>query len=444
MRKGEGSDVREPLVRREREMGFAAQMQVMPQAYPIPASTLTGRTLGQTRCPLVGFRRRRGHTLNETGKPKRILDEAMRNETWVTLMSEDQRIQDSETRKLGVFPCPGLPPSDPVPTSVHRLRPSDIKVVAAIGDSYSTARAGGGISPINMLFDYRGNSWSIGGDQDYDFHTSMPNILREYNANLYGYSKSIGDCQRNLNEAIIGARSRGFANQATSLVTKLKQDPNVDFENDWKLITVFLGGNDLCVYCLFDLTAAAYTRNLRRGLDILYANIPRAFINLVVVMHVGLTQTLHNGLISTIMLRLACPCGAFPKSQEANTKLGEYTEAYQQAVLDLAASGLYDTDNFTVVAQPFYQNITIPYKDNGELDYSFFAIDRFHISKRGHSVSGRSLWNNMFEPVGNKTTQVDWYDTEIVCPTEEFPFLFTNQNSDVADYAPYRMKLNSN
>ncbi|KAK3768019.1 hypothetical protein RRG08_045034 [Elysia crispata] len=42
----------------------------------------------------------------------------------------------------------------------------------------------------------------------------------------------------------------------------------------------------------------------------------------------------------------------------------------------------------------------------------------------------------MFEPVGNKTAQVNWYDTEVVCPTEEFPYLFTNQNSDIADFTP--------
>lgn len=24
----------------------------------------------------------------------------------------------------------------------------------------------------------------------------------------------------------------------------------VDFENDWKLVTIFVGGNDLCHYCM--------------------------------------------------------------------------------------------------------------------------------------------------------------------------------------------------
>ena len=33
------------------------------------------------------------------------------------------------------FSCPRLKPSPEIPTSVHRLRPADIKVVAALGDS---------------------------------------------------------------------------------------------------------------------------------------------------------------------------------------------------------------------------------------------------------------------------------------------------------------------
>ena len=37
--------------------------------------------------------------------------------------------------------------------------------------------------------------------------------------------------------------------QAQLLVERMKSEPGVDFENDWKLITLFIGGNDLCDYC---------------------------------------------------------------------------------------------------------------------------------------------------------------------------------------------------
>ncbi len=37
--------------------------------------------------------------------------------------------------------------------------------------------------------------------------------------------------------------------QAEDLVSKLNADQLVDMQNDWKLITLFIGGNDLCQYC---------------------------------------------------------------------------------------------------------------------------------------------------------------------------------------------------
>ena len=37
--------------------------------------------------------------------------------------------------------------------------------------------------------------------------------------------------------------------QAELLVKRMKSNSNIDFDNDWKVITVFVGGNDLCDFC---------------------------------------------------------------------------------------------------------------------------------------------------------------------------------------------------
>ena len=37
--------------------------------------------------------------------------------------------------------------------------------------------------------------------------------------------------------------------QARLLVDRMKKEPGVDFENDWKVVTMFIGGNDLCSFC---------------------------------------------------------------------------------------------------------------------------------------------------------------------------------------------------
>ena len=38
-------------------------------------------------------------------------------------------------------------------------------------------------------------------------------------------------------------------NQARKLIDRMKSDPNVDFEKDWKVVTILSGNNDLCDYC---------------------------------------------------------------------------------------------------------------------------------------------------------------------------------------------------
>jgi phospholipase B1 len=37
--------------------------------------------------------------------------------------------------------------------------------------------------------------------------------------------------------------------QAVELVRRIKADKNLNFENDWKVVTFFVGGNDLCKFC---------------------------------------------------------------------------------------------------------------------------------------------------------------------------------------------------
>ena len=59
---------------------------------------------------------------------------------------------------------------------------------------------------------------------------------------------AIADAHRRFNHAIPGSTAHDLKSQAEALVAHLKASPEVDFEKDWKVITVFVGGNDLCDY----------------------------------------------------------------------------------------------------------------------------------------------------------------------------------------------------
>lgn len=42
---------------------------------------------------------------------------------------------------------------------------------------------------------------------------------------------------------------RNMPGQANAIVQRLKTDTHVRYHDDWKVITFFIGGNDLCDYC---------------------------------------------------------------------------------------------------------------------------------------------------------------------------------------------------
>ncbi|KAM4713138.1 phospholipase B1, membrane-associated-like [Anableps anableps] len=313
------------------------------------------------------------------------------------------------------LPCEDLSPSSSIPTSVHELRPADIKVVAALGDSLT---AGNGIasSPNNTLDvirQYRGLSWSIGGDENLTTVTTLPNILKHFNPNVRGYSLGVGSQnskQAFLNQAVPGAKSKNIPSQVHALVNRMKTDTNINFESDWKLITVFVGGNDLCAYCKnsLQLSVKNYIRFLRESLDYLHTKVPRALVNLVEPIHITPLREVQMDTslkCPTWLLNTLCPCVVMPKpNSEALKVIETVNRGYQRSLHDLVESGRYDThSNFTVVIQPFLRDITIPRLPDGRPDRSFFSADCFHLSQKSHTLMARSLWNNMLEPLGAKT-----------------------------------------
>ena len=72
-------------------------------------------------------------------------------------------------------------------TSVHRLRPSDIKVIGALGDSLTAALGSNAKSILGLLVEFRGRSWSHGGDTFLENLVTLPNIIKKFNPQIKGY-----------------------------------------------------------------------------------------------------------------------------------------------------------------------------------------------------------------------------------------------------------------
>ncbi|KAM4625850.1 phospholipase B1, membrane-associated-like [Polymixia lowei] len=341
------------------------------------------------------------------------------------------------------IPCTDRSPSPTTPTSVHELRPGDIKVVAAVGDSL-TAANGVGAETNNLLLvmnEYRGLSWSIGGDANITTVTTLPNILKEFNPLLTGFSEGIGNedkPQAFLNQAVAGAKSGNMVEQVRVIVNKMKNDTRIDFQNDWKVITMFIGGNDICDFCSDTIyfSPRNVVGRIREALDILHKEVPRAIVNLVELLHIVPLRELHSDRslgCPTWFVKLVCPCVLKPIGGSAELRnVNDVNRAYQRAMRELVDSGRYDThNNFTVVLQPFFREVFLPRLEDGRPDRSYFSPDCFHLSQKAHTLMARALWNGMLEPVGNKTYTQDFTaGIDLKCPSKTIPFFRTAHNSN--------------
>uniref|UniRef100_A0A8C3IM72 Phospholipase B1 n=1 Tax=Chrysemys picta bellii TaxID=8478 RepID=A0A8C3IM72_CHRPI len=258
---------------------------------------------------------------------------------------------------------------------------------------------------LDVLTQYRGLSWSVGGDENITTVTTLANILREFNPSLRGYSIDKGNQDSSnafLNQAVAGDRSENVPSQARRLVDLMKNDTRINFQEDWKLITLFIGGNDLCGFCNdpVHFSPDNFTNNIKIALDILHREVPRAFVNLVTVLHIVTLRDLYQEKkvsCPRLIMRQLCPCVLNYDDNSTETKMLEsFNRRYQEETHRLVESGRYDTkEDFTVVVQPFLQRVTIPKTEEGLPDSSYFAPDCFHFHQKTHSQAARALWNNM-------------------------------------------------
>jgi phospholipase B1 len=290
--------------------------------------------------------------------------------------------------------------SPQVPTSVHELRPSDIQVVAALGDSLTAALGANARTIVGLLFEYRGRGWSMGGDQHLESLVTMPNILKRFNADLAGYSRGYDLYPFNedgvgFNAAVSGQEANHLPAQARRLIDRLRESRRVDFDDAWKMITIFIGGNDLCDFCNDrELhSPQSYAKFLQQTLDMFYKELPRTFVNLVQVLNVTDVRDMNKGLICSFLHHRTCPCAAFPANEQTEQELQTFLKGYHTLTEELVSSGRYDQrDDFTVVLQPFFTDLKLPRLADNTIDFSYMAPDCFHLSQKGHG-NDESLFN---------------------------------------------------
>ncbi|XP_050442680.1 phospholipase B1, membrane-associated-like [Adelges cooleyi] len=350
------------------------------------------------------------------------------------------------------FPCknmtaPGLGRSSIRPTNVHMLRPGDIDVVGAMGDSLVAGNGALEEFAMGTLIEYRGVSWAAGGEATWRSYLTLPNILKEFNPGLKGYSVGKGEWlapNSHMNVAFPVSADYEAYKQAQFLVKKMKKDPTVDFKNDWKLITMFFGANDLCSGQCYDkdgTTPLQHSKKLQKALDYLQANLPRTMVNLVPVLDVSVSVRVKRSFMCHMLHVFFCACFHQRGNVNEMDEITQLVRDYQAAEQILINSGRYNKkEDFTVVIQPFIKLFNAPLDKSKQfeevIDISYVTYDCFHFSQKGHALAANLLWNNMMQPVGAKSeSTIDYIMQDFKCPTVENPYIYTANNSFPSNHA---------
>jgi len=297
----------------------------------------------------------------------------------------------------------------------------------ALGDSITT-----GFGVRAAANESYGLSFSMGGDPN---ATTLANLLSQFNADIISSSTGTypavvcygSNCPttyqptQNGNAAKSGAKATDMAStQVSYLLKQLNSNPKIDVQNDWKVLTIMVGSDDLCASCAYDLDYLSpddYQNSLMAILERVRINLPRTFVNIVGGFNVSQAYdlSLKTSRCANITRPwfIQCDCLFKPENgairETIDASITQFN-ARAQTVATYYQRKAYD--NFAVVFQPFATDTHISDLPSKFLSY----LDCYHPSTTGQQAMAIALWNNMLTPSALKKTSMTLTDTPI-CPT---------------------------
>ncbi|KAI9318206.1 hypothetical protein BX666DRAFT_2105389 [Dichotomocladium elegans] len=355
--------------------------------------------------------------------------------------------------------CPALAPRTEAATSVYDLRPDDIKLVGSLGDSIMAGFAlkgindgPGGTSILNSssITEYRGQSWTLGGDSG---AISLGAHLRRYSPNILGLS--VGShlaelCYGNLIcTDFIRYPKKDQGNGALSGALAMNLDQELDYalggenyNNDWKMITIQIGSNDQCASCnpllSGEVTADKYGTYVEAAVARIKAEVPKVLVNILGVFPVAPVYDISQGeeycrpflgLKNALLNRVECMCFTSGSASDREAMTALASGKLKQCILTLDSEpksyndklkGIYEkysaeqNSTFAVTFSPANFNIA---------DFSIDLlsnVDCFHPAEKTHQWVAKVAWNYLFLSQANKPSTNVNYDAnqQIYCPSE--------------------------
>ncbi|XP_019909454.2 phospholipase B1, membrane-associated isoform X3 [Esox lucius] len=275
-----------------------------------------------------------------------------------------------DTAMHPAFRCPDMSPSPTIPTSVEFVKAADIKVIAALGDSLTTAIAANGSTILSLPVEYRHVSWSIGGYGTYEDVITLANILKLFNPTLLGPAPTwtVKGQPTSINEtgfnfAVTGHNSLNISEQTRHMINTFKSYPGMNFKEDWKLVTVLIGMNDICDYCknktLF--SADNYIYHITEMLDTMMNEVPRMIVNIVQILPMESLREVQRPTVGCLFQKKFCSCLVLPEDNSSELEeVRQINIEFQRRLEELLHSDRFFKQDFAVILQPYLQRAQPP------------------------------------------------------------------------------------
>ncbi|PJF16852.1 hypothetical protein PSACC_03346 [Paramicrosporidium saccamoebae] len=314
--------------------------------------------------------------------------------------------------------CPVLEPRSNPPKDIGDLRPDDIGVIMALGDSVTAGFGAKLISILdtNILQEYRGLSFSIGGDPN---APTIGNFIKHYRPDLVGQSRGnhfIELCydgvfcapdelayrpkQDVFNAALSGAISATLGLETRYLLGQVVRHHAVNVTTDWKMLTLFIGNNELCHTSCDSRedgepgTASDFELRVIATLDIIQQRLPRTLVNILLLPDMSQVEYFANNHIRCVharrLLASICPC-AMKKGEAGRWAMRRAAADYNERLKGIAtrfnlqakksASETGKARDFAVIITPVMKDMDI----RNDVPAHFAAkLDCFHPSATAH------------------------------------------------------------
>lgn len=340
---------------------------------------------------------------------------------WVASIHAEYRFAEE------IHLCPALEPRHHGPKDISDLRPDDIGMVMALGDSVTAGFGAKAFSFLEtkILQEYRGLSFCMGGDHQ---APTIPNFLKHYRPDIIGSSMGthlIELCmggvfcapdelayrprQDVFNAALSGAVSGTLALESRYLLGQVIRHQTANIISDWKLLTIFIGTNELCHSSCLDKedgqagTPSDFEQRIMLTIVKLRAKLPKLLINLLLLPDMSqiYSFTRHHFMRCVHAFKFLegiCPC-ATSRGEAGRWAMRKATAEYNNRLMRLAknlntraireAKRSGKPRDFGIVVAPVLRDTDL----QNDMPAHFASLfDCFHPSATAHRSLALTIW----------------------------------------------------